>query len=94
VKIKYIVSILVITCTLPTVAVGAGSKPHDHQATKTHIHSTSSTKDSKTDGCATGGKETKSMAEKAEGESAEAVKKCEKIMDGDKQHDHRKMKNL
>ena len=93
-KIKYMVSILVITCTLPTVAVGAGSKPHNHQATKTHIHSTSSAKDSKADRCATGEKGAKSMAKTAGDENAAAVEKCDKVMEGHKKHDHRKMKNL
>ena len=95
-KTKALVSAIAILGLMSGAFNSLRSEPgsHDHQATKTHVPSSSSTnKNPKATCIAKGDTDASNSIEDANTSNPES-KKCKPEKETERRHDHRKMKNL
>lgn len=95
-KAKMLVSTLAAVVFVPFAASSLSAEPgsHDHQATKTHIARSASSKNEPTEKCAPKGDMDVSDEAKDVNAKESESEKCAPKKDAEKLHDHRKMKNL
>ena len=95
-KAKKMVSMLAVLGLISGAVTALGAEPgsHDHQATKNHIKTHSTSKETPSENCAPENDQEPSK-ETADAKATDAEsEKCKPEKEQDRLHDHRKMKNL